>query len=732
MKQIAWIPLLLLAGWGSAEAQIQNDTIADQKINEVVVTARRPTVSVKADKMTYFIDASPSKGTGSLYDTLITLPGVVVNNDGTIYLNGKSGVEVLMDGKQLYLSGQDLVNLLKSTPATTADKIDLITHPSARYDASGNSGLINIQSKKLKLQGINLSFNGNYAQSREGQGGSSLFMNIRKDKFNFYLGYSWYRQGYFNDLYTGRTPLNNPREQAESQSLQQDLYRTRLYNSHYYRGGFDYYLSPRTTIGVSTSGNLFTQRENGDMTNYFHSQEQRPDSALRTFNLDHVQKNNFMAGASLLHKLDTLGKELDLSFDYLRYHYLEDQLMNNLFAADAASYSPRDTIKGDMEGGLHLYTGQFNLNVPVNRTWTLQAGAKFNYVKIENDANYQDRLSGDWVQNQALTSDFRYTENINAGYIQLGLNLAPFTLDAGLRLENTRIGGNLSGNSIQRDTVFKNHYTHLFPTFSLRYALKDNRSLALSYGRRINRPNYRDLNPFVYIYDNYTYEQGNTLLKPELSDNLELAYLHKDLLKAAFLVGLKQDVIVKSYQELEGLRMVVMPENMSSCLSLGGTLNTSNLSLTNFWTLNVNASVIYNRYRLPDNYPLRVNKRTTPSLGLSNQFAFGNGWSADITGMYIGKMAAGQATLHANWKVDAGIRKTIFNGKGTIQLYGRDIFHSWLSEVELQSPGWKAYIHERESSTMVGISFSYRFSKGTGTKESTRKSSIDESKRINL
>ena len=153
------------------EGRAQQDTIADQRLGEVVVTAKLPLVEMSAGKTTYRMDASITQSTGSLYDVLSSLPGVIVDSKGGILLNGKSGVQVLMDGKPTYLSGEELVNLLRSTPATNADKIDLITQPSARYEAAGSTGMIDIRTRKIKLHGMNLALNGNGTLGRSGGGG---------------------------------------------------------------------------------------------------------------------------------------------------------------------------------------------------------------------------------------------------------------------------------------------------------------------------------------------------------------------------------------------------------------------------------------------------------------------------------------------------------------------------------------------------------------------------------
>lgn len=257
--------------------------------------------------------------------------------------------------------------------------------------------------------------------------------------------------------------------------------------------------------------------------------------------------------------------------DYLRYRYEEDQYLNS-----------QDTLFGDMDGGIHLYSGQANLVWPFSKSFTFHAGAKTSFVSIDNNADY-NRLQGDsWQPDHDLSCDFQYDENINAGYVQLDAKFSSVSLEAGLRLENTRIEGEQSGNAYQRDSSFTNHYTHLFPTLSVQYALRNGNSLSLTYGKRIVRPNYRDLNPFVYIHDEYTYDKGNTLLRPELSDNLELAYIHGDLFRVGLAFNYTKDVIIKSYLDQGNYVVYVSPENLSSRVSVGPRLSTSQLPLTSF------------------------------------------------------------------------------------------------------------------------------------------------------
>ncbi len=719
MSRNLFIIVLLIitpfCGWG------QVDTIADQKLQEVVIMAKLPTVEMKPGKMTYRLDASITQSQGNVYDVLTSLPGVVIQNDGTIFLNGQNGANILMDGKPTYLSGQDLVNLLKSTPASITDKIDLITHPSARYDASGNSGIIDIRTKKILRRGMNLSVNGSYDQGKYGEGFASTTLNLRTNKFNFYLSYSYSRKNDYDDLYVERSYLESWRPEGESGQMTQSSYRIWKNTSNYYRFGIDYQMSDKTTIGFSTDGNLAGNKVEGDMNSSIPKRSPQTGGSLRTLNDQNRSQDNFTAVLSLTHAFNSDGGVLDASMDYLRYRYEEDQYLNS-----------QDTLFGDMGGGIHLYSGQVNLVWPFSKSFTFHAGAKTSFVSIENNADY-NRLQGDsWQSDHDLSCDFQYDENINAGYVQLDAKFSSISLEAGLRLENTRIEGEQSGNAYQRDSSFTNHYTHLFPTLSVQYALRNGNRLSLTYGKRIVRPNYRDLNPFVYIHDEYTYDKGNTLLRPELSDNLELAYIHGDLFRVGLAFNYTKDVIIKSYLDQGNYVVYVSPENLSSCVSVGPRLSTSQLPLTSFWNVNVSASWIYNRYRLPENYQVKVIERWTPNIGISNQFNFARTWSAELIGFYNGKMAAGQATIYPLWQINVGIQKKIWKGRGTIQLFARDIFHSNVSRMSVMTPTQHAFIKERMNRTVVGISLTYRINRGLEVKESHRKHSVDESKRINL
>lgn len=367
----------------------QQDTIADQRLEEIMVTAKLPLVEISAGKTSYRMDASVTQSTGSLYDVLASLPGVVIDSNGNILLNGQSGATILMDGKPTYLSGDELMSLLKSTPATNADKIDLITQPSARHDAAGSSGLIDIRTRKIRLRGVNLALNGNGSLGRTGSGYGGASMNIRENKFNLYLNYSYYQGKDVIDLFIDRA------FERDGGRMMQDSYRKRRNYSHYFRTGCDYYLNERTVWGVSLGGNFSRQRENAGM----FTEIRETGVAGNTYSHAEQNRNNVSAGTSMVHKLKREGGELSASFDYFHYYRVGNQLMD--------SFKP-DTLKGDMKGNTDLYVGQIDAVYPLSEVWKLQAGVKTSFVTIDNTAGYMRPSVSGWLPDGALGSRFVY------------------------------------------------------------------------------------------------------------------------------------------------------------------------------------------------------------------------------------------------------------------------------------------------------------------------------------
>lgn len=709
-RNLILFAFVVLAG---TTAQAQQDTIADQRLTEVVVTAKLPLVEMSAGRTTYRMDASITQSIGNLYDVLSSLPGVTVDANGGITMNGKTGVQVLIDGKSTYLSGMELVTLLKSTPATGTDKIDLITQPSARYEAAGNIGMIDIRMRKIKLRGVNFSLYGNGSLGRAGSGYLGTSMNWRRDKFNFFLTYSYYWGKNIVDMTIDRPYMNN------AYRMWQDSYRRRFQHSNFLRTGCDFYVNESTEWGVGFRGNFWGQKENSDMLNAVH------EVGLHSWTYSHEDNhwNDFTVGTNFTHRLRRKGGELSASADYFYYDRRRNQHMHCV---------ETDTLKGNTMGRINIFAVQADLVYPLSDNWRLQTGAKMAFVRVDNRAGYLRPSPSGWQTDGTLGSHFVYDENINGAYLQADYKLRRLEMSIGLRLEHTHVHGELSENVSQPDSSFASGYANLFPTASLQYKFDKSNTVQLSYGRRITRPNYGDLNPFVYIFDAYTSEGGNTHLHASFTDNVELAYLYRDYWQGVLFFSRTGDAIVKGYQIRAGEAIFVTPQNLSTYYQTGIRLHAADLSITSWWKANLTLIGMYNYYHWNDAGTEVKNHRLSPIIGMMNQITMASTWSAELAVNYTGKMAYGQATVHPVLEVNIGVQKKVLKGKGSISLFIKDLFNTKYEKIDMPIADGHAYASSDFKQRVLGIAFSWRFQKGSEVKERKQKVGIDEMKRVNL
>lgn len=700
------------------------------QLGSVVVVAGKPLIEIQADKTVVNIESSIIHTGGNAFSVMETLPGVYINNNGDVSLNGKRGAKVLIDGKTSYLEGEELVSFLKSTPASSIEKIELVSNPSARYDASGNSGLINIRTKRVKLIGFNMGINTNYMQGKYGKNNNNISLNHRNGKINLFGMYGYYTGHNYVDLHV----IREFEEAIPTQNLtyNQDSYRKRKENSHYYNVGIQYFATLHTTFELSANGYKSNQTELGSMNSSFNNYQGIRDSSILSATNNQNRRQNFNASLGMLHKIDSLGKEFNTSFDYLHHAVNNDQFHDDLFSAENGNTSKAES-KGLKKGTIDMYSGRADLTLPISERLFFETGVKSIFVDIDNISNYKNNTSEGWRTDYGLSTHFMYKENINAVYASTRISGNPFVLEAGIRLENTNIKGDLPGNNVVADSSFSKSYTSLFPSVSVSYTFKKNNSLNLSYRRRIDRPNYQDMNPFVYIFDTYTYEQGNTALQPQFSDNFDLSYIYKSNYKLSLFYSNTNDVIAKSFTLSENnKRIYVMPKNLTSAHSYGVRASIGNLSPAKFLQSSINVGLTQNEYEWVLAQDAGKRAQTTFMFHLSNRFVLSKGWTAELTGLYNGKMAMGQMNIASFGQISAGIQKKLWNDNATISIFSNDIFHTNRINMNTMIGQSTARTFEKEDHCLVGISFSYRFKKGYESKEFKKKGEAFDSKRINL
>ena len=710
-------------------------TAAAGNMSAVVVQARRPMVENKIDKMVVNVDAAPTNAGSTALEVLEKSPGITVDRDGNISLKGKQGIIVLMDGKQTYLSGQDLANLLRNMPASQLDQIEIMTQPSAKFDAAGNSGIINLRTKKSLMKGFNGSVNLSYVQGRYPKSPNSFQFNYRTAKFNLFTNLSYSYWSGFNEQTLLRTFRNGTTGQVTSVFDQQANQRNR---SHNYSGriGVDYTLNAKTTIGILVNGNtrpgVWQNRGRADIKN--------GAGALDSFNTVFTENRdswqNVGGNLNFRRVLGSGGHELTADLDYIRYDAGSRQVSDNYnYNPAGALLGEPFLLRGNLPSTITIYSGKADWVKPLADGAKIEAGVKSSYVSTDNDAQYTrySKAVDAWQVDNTRSNHFLYKETINAAYVNFSRQAGKWGFQGGLRLENTVAKGDQLGNAVQKDSSFKRDYTQLFPTAFVSYTANEKNTFSLSYGRRIERPNYQDMNPFQYLLDQYTFRQGNPALMPQFTHNIELTHNYRSALNTTLNYTSTTDILNDILKQNDATKVTFQTkENVASRKVLGLSVS-YNAALTKWWTTSLFTNVNYNHYKgIVNNAPLDV-QMTTFMINGSQVFRFAKTWSAEVSGFFRSTaQETGMFLIRPMGVVSFGFAKQILANKGSLKLNVYDPFYIQKAKVDIQFSNIDAYVVNQWDNRRVALTFSWRFSKGQASPQQQRRtgSSQEEQNRV--
>ncbi|MEO6949365.1 MAG: outer membrane beta-barrel family protein, partial [Ginsengibacter sp.] len=441
---------------------------------------------------------------------------------------------------------------------------------------------------------------------------------------------------------------------------------------------------------------------------------------------------NFSTNLNLRHTFDSTGKEFSIDLDYINYNERSDmQLTSHYLNPDLSERRPLSLLTGKLPSLVKIYSAKSDFTFPINKDMKLETGVKTSYVTTNNDALYEMDNGGKKVIDEGKTNHFIYSENINAGYINFSAQVKKWGFQAGLRAENTNADGNQKGNSTQKDSSFTKNYTNLFPTMYVSYAANAKNSFSVNYGRRIDRPDYQDLNPFIYFIDEYTYQVGNTLLQPQFSDNFEVTHTYNGFLNTTLNYSTTHDAFTQVLKQINKERKTFQTnENLATKINYGIAIS-ANVPVTKFWNSNLYTNVGTSRYKgaLDGGY-LDVSQ-TMFMANVNNQFKFKNGWSGEMSGFYRSKGIEGQIVINALWRMDVGIQKQILKKKGSVKLSVRDLFNSMNSmKASVNYQDIDLNINNIRDSRTVSLTFSYRFGKPLKNGRTRNSGAADEQSRI--
>jgi hypothetical protein len=685
------------------------------KLDEVVVTKKKPFVENKIDRTVVNVDAFITAAGSDAMDVLEKSPGISVDQNGTITFKGKSGVQVYIDDKPTYLSGAELEAYLKSLPASTLDKIELITNPPAKYDAAGGAGIINIVSKRSKVKGLNANVTSRVSQGKRSGNRQGFNFNYMNEKVRVFGNIGYAEQNPINDLFIFRK-FKDDDGNTTSLFYQNSYIETKIKTANA-RLGMDYYVTDKTTIGIGLSGILRKNNQSTDVKSEITDAAFVLDSSIIANNRQQQKFNNGGINFNLRYDLDSLGQRITVDIDYLKYDTSNNQTFKNFIYDSDNTLSSQDELRGKLPSDIDIYSLKSDYSLPMKNGSTFETGYKVSYTKTDNIADYRDVIDGDEVPNFDSSNHFKYDEIINAAYVNYNTSYKRFTFQTGLRIENTESRGNQLGNIEQAPSKFKRNYTSLFPTVYVQYKLDSigNNSMVINYGRRINRPYFQDLNPFVSPLDRFTFYSGNPFLDPSFSNNYELSYRYKGMFSTTLSYGFSKDDINETIEINDGI-YYSRPGNIgeSQFISLNANLQ---LELTKWWTANIYNEVTYSKYSSKLYTEDLESSGTFWSFSMNNSFKFQKGWSAELSGRYHTDIISSQFVILARSGVNIGVQKKLLKDKASIKLSANDIFYSNLNNGIIRNlHNTEANWRNKLDSRFVALTFTYSFGKSFAPK----------------
>ena len=706
---------------------IQIMEVKTAALKEIVVQGKKPMIEQKIDRTVLNVDASPGNSGNSIVEVLEKAPGVSVDKDGNISLKGKQSVLVLIDGRQTYLTPQDLFNYLRSLPASTIDQIELMTNPPARYDAAGNAGVINIKTKKSKTQGFNGTYTGSVGQGRLNRNSNSIQLNYRKNKINVFTNSSYSNWEGFNDLNIQRTFRNDNDIVAASFKQNSNEAQSEKNNINM-KIGLDYQASKKTNMGLVLSGFSNPEAVYINNNSLLKNSQDITDSIVRSTNLIENTWKNISSNFYVQHKIDSTGKEITADLDLSSFKAKGGSLLkNNIFTPDNILKSNNE-LRGDFPVDITILSAKTDYTHPLKNNAKFEAGLKSSLVQTKNEANFFNVINGIDQVDFDKTNRFDYKENINAAYINYNKQWKKWGIQLGLRAEHTAVRGDQKGNAQRNDSSFTRSYINLFPSSYLTYQANDNNQLSFSYGRRIDRPNYQSLNPFVFFVDNFTYNVGNPFLQPQITNNIELAHLFKGFLNTTLNYSRTNNIFAQSFTQND-FATVISQSNIGVRTNMGIAIN-AQLEAKKIYSTNIYLNFSNDSYKGVVNGDPLNNQINMLLININNQFKFKNGWSAELSGWYRTKGLEGQLIINPLSQVTVAAQKQILKNKGTLKLSIRDIFFTNIPVGEINFSKTQANFTQRRDNRIVNLSFVYRFGKNFRPVIKTNSGSDDIKNRV--
>ncbi|WP_182959288.1 outer membrane beta-barrel family protein [Pedobacter gandavensis] len=682
----------------------------------VTITGRIPLFERRADKMIINLDQN-LQSSPSMMEVMNKLPGVQVNPvDDQISLNGR-GVQIYIDGKATPLSSDALAGLLKGMSPSGIQKIELIANPSAKYDAAGGAGIINIIRKRNYKGGLNGNVFANIGQGTYGKQVGGLNLNYKGDGFNVLLNtnYNYNKYNFDTKVMTDFFDQNGFLT-AQTGSDIKSVRSTRIYTPTL---GLDFYLSKKTTLSFTTVQNIQRFHKDARSSPLIADQTEEKDLFL---NLVKAKTLNSSYSMHFLRQIDTLGKELTADLDFYNYDNQTGNDNTSLSAQEEVS-----ALKSFLDQGrkYKVYAAKIDYTQPLGSKRRIELGLKTSFVRSDNENRFFITQTGLQILDPSQSDRFKYTEMINAIYTTFSKDGTHFSYQIGLRGEHTLGKGLLFETSEHNNR----RYFQLFPSLYFDYKFNEKHSLNLNLNKNINRPTYENLNPLIRILDANNFLQGNPELKPGIVYNAALTYNLKNAFFATVAYGYTKNDFTSFSRKFENTEITsTKPENNKYTQYFSSHV-AYNKQVNSWWYTSTGINYNQRTYKsVFDGYELQSSG--IPGFGASSYDAFSvtKKFSFLVLLRYTGKFQERNLIYDPSFTFTAGVSQKLFKNKGTLALNVTDIFETYKSRYT-QNSGAINQVWENKLETRIGrLSFSYNFG-GAIKSRATKNAAEEESQR---
>ncbi|MGJ1411975.1 TonB-dependent receptor domain-containing protein [Sphingobacterium thalpophilum] len=672
----------------------------NRKLEEVTVEGKRPLVESKPGKLILNVENSPIAAGNNALDIVQRAPGVSLDNNNNLQLMGQSGVAVTIDGRQTYMTGEQLLNFLKSTDGNQIKSVEVITSRSAKDDAEGAVGTINIVLKKNRMEGFNGTFNLTAGHGEKFRGNSSLSLNYKKNNTTLFGSYAYSDEKAYRKIEIDRVIQNSGEKKyfAQKSALSEEE------RNHSYRFGVEQKTSSRNTLTVQFNGANNTEYNDNDSGTNIGRSFVDYDTVLVSKSDFKELFDRYSANLNNEFRIDSNGRKLTVDLDWSKFKSSKRVNYRNQYADVGGKEAPEEKERSGMPIGIDIYVAKLDYEHPLSKSSKLEMGTKYSNVKSDNDLLFEKSVNNEWVNDVSRTNHFVYKEQIAAAYLDYNNSIGKWSLKAGLRGEYTFS----DGNSITMSKRVKRNYFELFPNANLSYSFNEKHILSLGYTRKVTRPNYRQLNPFDYYIDKLTFERGNPYLNPQFSNEFSLSYTLLQRYNLTLGINDVKDAIVESMGQdsVAGTTWVIrenLGRNLTSYLNLNIPVTVSKL-----WSMNNNITGIYFDFDgMIAGLPVNRKSFLVQAMSMHN-LKMSKSLSANVNLRYFSPFKYNVYDLKSRWDMEVGMTKT-FKERSSLKLAVTDVFNTGNQNLSTNFGPFDSRIRQHQDRRVVRLTYTYKF-----------------------